>query len=118
MTDAGGAADAAAAADTVTDDAIDDDLVEVPPIDHLFRRLGSSLHRYRGTIALSVGSVLLQTAVTVAGPAAVRYGIDHGIRGRDIGALNAAAAMFLACVVAAYFLGRATIRLVARVGEG
>ena len=50
-------------------------------------------------------------------PALVRYGIDHGLRSSDGGALNLAAAAFVGVALAAVVLGRLQIWLVARVGE-
>lgn len=72
-------------------------------------------HR-RGLVAISV-LVVLQAGGMVAGPALVRYGIDSGVRPRDLDALNRAAALFVLAAFLAYVSGRLAIRAVARVGE-
>jgi ATP-binding cassette subfamily B protein len=72
-------------------------------------------HR-RGLVAIAV-LVVAQAGGMVAGPALVRYGIDDGVRPGDLGALNRAAALFVAAAVLAYVSGRLAIRAVARVGE-
>jgi ATP-binding cassette subfamily B protein len=67
-----------------------------------------------------IGALLLltgQTACLLAGPALVRYGIDHGITGNDTDALNVAGATFVVVAIAGYFFARAAIKLVARIGE-
>jgi ATP-binding cassette subfamily B protein len=98
--------------------ALDDaDIPDAPPVDHLFRRMGVLLRPHRRLIWVATVAMVLQTAASLGGPAAVKYGIDRGIRHHDLAALNRAAAVFLVCVVAAYAFGRLTIRLVARIGE-
>jgi ATP-binding cassette subfamily B protein len=47
----------------------------------------------------------------------VRYGIDHGIRNKDAGALNLDVGVYLALAFAGLVLGRLAIIYVARIGE-
>ena len=84
----------------------------------VFRRTWRALRPYRKTLWLGALCAVLQAAATLAGPAIVRYGIDHAIVPKDLTALNQAAAAYVAVVVCIYIFGRATILLVARVGEG
>jgi len=84
---------------------------------HIIRRTWHLLRPHRrGLMAIAV-LVVLQAGGMVAGPALVRYGIDSGVRPRDLDALNRAAALFVLAAVLAYVSGRLAIRAVARVGE-
>lgn len=83
----------------------------------VLRRLVGSLGRYRRRIAIAGVVVIVHTAAVLAGPALIRHGIDHGLRGDDTGALNLAVGLFLVAAVCAYVLGRAVVLLVAGVGE-
>ena len=77
-------------------------------------RLGRPYHR-RALLALLL--VALQTACLLAGPALVAHGIDAGLRGKDEGALDLAAGLYLVIAVAGLFVGRAAIWMVSKVGE-
>jgi ATP-binding cassette subfamily B protein len=83
----------------------------------VLRRLGELLRPYRGQIALATLLLVSQTACLLAGPALVRYGIDHGLRAGDAGALNTAAVIYLVIAFVGAYLGRSVILMVARVGE-
>jgi ATP-binding cassette subfamily B protein len=84
---------------------------------HIVRRTWRLLRPHRrGLVAIAV-LVTLQAGGMVAGPALVRYGIDDGVSAGDLGALDRAAALFVAAAVLAYVSGRLAIRAVARVGE-
>jgi ATP-binding cassette subfamily B protein len=84
---------------------------------HIIRRTWQLLRPHRrGLVAIAV-LVVLQAGGMVAGPALVRYGIDAGVRPRDLDALNRAGLLFVLAAVVAYGSGRLAIRAVARVGE-
>jgi ATP-binding cassette subfamily B protein len=72
---------------------------------------------YRKTIAGAVTLLAVQVGAILAGPALVRHGIDAGLREGDAGALNLSVVLYIVVAIAALFLGRAVILLVARVGE-
>jgi ATP-binding cassette subfamily B protein len=83
----------------------------------VLRRLRELLRPYRNQIALATLLLVSQTACLLAGPALVRYGIDHGLRPGDAGALNTAAVTYLVIAFVGAYLGRSVILMVARVGE-
>ena len=83
----------------------------------VMRRAFAMLRPYRGQVALAAGVMVASTASLLAGPALVRYGIDHGLRERDPGALNLAAAGYLVAALTALALARWQIMLVTRIGE-
>ena len=85
---------------------------------HVVRRTWRFLRPVRVRLLLAALCVLLQAAATLAGPAIVRYGIDHGVQPHDLGALNRATIAFVVSVILVYVFGRLTIRAVARIGEG
>jgi ATP-binding cassette, subfamily B, bacterial len=85
--------------------------------EQVLRRLRSMLRPYRRAIALATVLLVAQTACLLAGPALVRYGVDHGLSAHDAGALNLAAGLFLMAAVTGLFLGRAVILKVTRIGE-
>ena len=83
----------------------------------VLRQVWRLLGAYRGRVILAVLVIILQAGAAVAGPAAVRYGIDAGVRHRDLSAVTRAAGLFFASAVAAYGLGRAMIRVIAEIGQ-
>lgn len=83
----------------------------------VMRRLVRMVRPWRARIAWVTFLLVLQVGALLAGPALVRYGIDHGLRGHDTGALNLAVVLFLAVAFVGAFLARAVIVGVARVGE-
>jgi len=85
---------------------------------HVFRRTAALLRPNRAWIILATVFVVLQASSTLAGPAIVRYGIDHGVEPRDLDALNRAAITFVVAVCGVYVFGRLAVLAVARVGEG
>ena len=97
-------------------DAVDVDLSATDKR-HILRRTWRLLRPHRRGLAAIAVLVVLQAGGMVAGPALVRYGIDSGVRPRDLDALNRAAALFVGAAVIAYLSGRMAIRAVARVGE-
>ena len=84
---------------------------------HVLRRLWVFLRPQRGRVALASVLVVLQAGCMLAGPALVRYGIDHGVRKGDPGALTTATLLFIGSAAAAYVFGRAVIITVTRTGE-
>lgn len=70
------------------------------------------------TLYLGAGAaVTLSTAITLAGPALVRYAVDAGIGKHKTHALNVAAIVFLALALVKPFIVRMQILLAARAGE-
>ncbi|MGQ0826407.1 MAG: ABC transporter ATP-binding protein [Actinomycetota bacterium] len=85
--------------------------------ERVLRRLWALLRPQWGAIAVVVGVLLAQVGALLAGPALVRYGIDHGLRERDAGALNRAAAVYLTMAFLGLVLGRIALMMVARIGS-
>jgi ATP-binding cassette subfamily B protein len=81
------------------------------------RRLWTYLRPQRRRVALASVLVVLQAACMLAGPALVRYGIDHGVRAKDAGKIALATELFVATALLAYVFGRAVIMTVTRAGE-
>jgi ATP-binding cassette subfamily B protein len=83
----------------------------------ILRRTWQLLRPQRVGVLLAALLVVSQAAAHLAGPAIVRYGIDQGVRPRDLDALNRAVVLFLVAAVLAYVCGRGVIRAVNRIGE-
>ncbi len=83
----------------------------------VLKRLFAMLRPQRRAIAVATLVLMTQAAALSAGPLLVRYGIDHGIRNKDAGALNLAVVVYLALALAGLLLGRLAILFVARIGE-
>jgi ATP-binding cassette subfamily B protein len=83
----------------------------------LARRLWQILGPYHRRIAGSTALIMLWTACILAGPALVKHGIDAGLRGKDEGALDLAAGLYLAVAVGGLAFARAAIWSVAKIGE-
>jgi ATP-binding cassette, subfamily B, bacterial len=86
--------------------------------ERVVRRLIGMLRPYRRRVFVIVVVLILQVGTLLAGPALVRYGIDHGLRTNNAGNLNRAVVAYLVMAFAGLYLGRLAILLVARVGEG
>jgi ATP-binding cassette subfamily B protein len=84
----------------------------------VYRRTWRILRPQRPAVLRAAACVVVQAAATLAGPAIVRYGIDHGVTPRDLDALNQAVVLFLCAILVQYLFGRFSILAVARVGEG
>ncbi|MGQ0826462.1 MAG: ABC transporter ATP-binding protein [Actinomycetota bacterium] len=84
----------------------------------VFRRTWRMLRPRRKQFWLAVACVVAQASSVLAGPAIVRYGIDRGVRPRDVDVLNRAVIFFLVAIVFQYIFGRLVILAVARLGEG
>ena len=83
----------------------------------VIRRLVGMLRPWRSRILVVAALLVLQVGALLAGPALVRYGVDHGLRNRDPGALNTAVILYLGIALAGVLLARTVILLIARIGE-
>jgi len=83
----------------------------------VLKRLFAMLRPQRAAIVVATLVLMAQAAALSAGPLLVKYGIDHGIRNKDAGALNLAVVVYLGLAVAGLVLGRLAILYVARIGE-
>ena len=83
----------------------------------VLRRLARMLRPYRRAIVLAVAVLTVQTLCLLTGPLLVRRGIDKGIKADNIRVLNQTALMYVGVALLAFFLGRISIMVVARVGE-
>ena len=83
----------------------------------VLRRTAQLLRPQAARVAGALAMVVLWTGTVLAGPYLVRFGIDHGINGRDAGALNAAVVGYVVVAVLAYVTNRIQITLISRVGE-
>src|SRR5213075_461018 len=72
---------------------------------------------YRRPMLLAGVVVLVWTATVLAGPALVRYAVDKGLKDRNVGALDRAVAMYVVVAIIAYFVYRAQITMINRIGE-
>lgn len=95
-----------------------EDRLDVHGARHVLRRAWPLLRPWRRKIAFAAGLVVLWTASILAGPFFVRYGIDQGITGGDADALNRAVVAYIVVAISAYFVFRAQVMAVGRVGEG
>ena len=87
----------------------------------------STRHVWRSTRALTrevqrlylwaAVAVIVSTLITLAGPALVRYGVDHGIAKDDLHPLNVAAVVLLCLAVVKPFVVRAQTLLAATASE-
>jgi ATP-binding cassette, subfamily B, bacterial len=92
-------------------------MIEALPRGSVRRHLLVFLRPHRGRLALAAAAVILSTAVTIAGPLLVAYGIDEGIRARDRETLRTAVIVFVALALVKPFLERMQILLGAQVAE-
>jgi len=83
----------------------------------LARRLWSLLDKYHRKIYFALALIALWTACLLAGPALVKYGIDHGLTAKDQTALYLSAGLYLCIAVAGFWFGRAAIWSVSKIGE-
>ena len=97
-------------------DTVPEDTLSRADAERVIRRLGGLLRPQRRAIAIVIVILLAQVGALLAGPALVRYGIDHGLDKGDAGALNLAVGVYLALAIAGFFLGRIAILMVARIG--
>src|SRR5262249_24923003 len=84
----------------------------------VLRRLVRMLRPQRARVAIAVIVLMAQAAALLAGPWLVWFDIDSGLVTRDAWVLNPVVVIYLASAISGFFLGRAAIVLVARIGEG
>jgi ATP-binding cassette subfamily B protein len=84
---------------------------------HLLRRASGLLRPYRRQCLVALVMVVVWTATTLAGPFLVRYGIDHGIKEDDTGALDAAVIGYVIVAALSYITYRFQVLLISRIGE-
>ncbi len=87
----------------------------------VMRRLLRMLRPQTALIVVTAIVLMGQAGALLAGPALVKYGIDHGLPHQGFAgnahALNLAVVVYLVMALLGYVLGRVGILLVARVGE-
>ncbi len=84
----------------------------------VLRRSARGLGPYRRLVVAAVALMCVWTGTVLAGPFFVRYGIDQGIKHRNTSALDHAVMGYVVTAVIAYFVYRAQIVLIGRIGEG
>jgi len=84
----------------------------------VMRRLLRLLRPWWARIVVAGFLLVVQVGALLAGPGLVRYGVDHGLRQNDPGALNAAVVGYLVVALAGVVLARTVILFIARIGEG
>ena len=84
----------------------------------VLRRAARLAKPQRKLALAALGFVAISTSTTLLGPLLVRYGIDHGIRADDPGALNLAIGLYVVVAIAAYLGSRQQYVYVNRAGEG
>jgi ATP-binding cassette subfamily B protein len=84
----------------------------------VLRRTARLARPFRNQALAAFGFIALSTSSAVVGPLLLRYGIDHGIRADDAGALNLAIGLYVVSAVIAYVGSRQQYVYVNRAGEG
>lgn len=84
----------------------------------VLRRTARLARPFRRPAFLAFGFIAMSTSSAVVGPLLLRYGIDHGIRARDAGALNIAIGLYVVSAIVAYIGSRQQYIYVNRAGEG
>jgi ATP-binding cassette, subfamily B, bacterial len=97
--------------------AADDELLTREDAQTLLRRLWALLDPYHAKIAGAVALIALWTGCLLAGPALVKHGIDAGLRGKDEGALDLSAGLYLVVALGGLLFARSAIWAVSKVGE-
>jgi len=95
----------------------EEDRLDAEAAKHLLRRVWRMLRPYRRDLVGALAMVTLWTATTLAGPFLVRYGIDHGIKRDDAGALDAAVIGYVVVAALSYITYRFQVKLISRIGE-
>jgi ATP-binding cassette subfamily B protein len=93
------------------------DRLDVAATRNLLRRAMEMLQPYRRAMVGAFAMVVLWTATTLAGPFLVRFGIDHGIKGRDPHALDVAVVAYVLVAAISYVTYRYQVLLISRIGE-
>jgi ATP-binding cassette, subfamily B, bacterial len=97
--------------------ASDEELLTRDDAKHLVRRLWRLLDPFHRRIAFATVLIMLWTACLLAGPALVKHGIDAGLRGKDEGALDLSAGLYLGVAIGGLLFARAAIWSVSKIGE-
>ena len=96
----------------------EEDRLDAKAAGQVMRRAARTMGPYRTRLWLALGLLVTFTLCTIAGPYLVRYGIDHGIRDGDGGALDLAVGAYVAVALVGFFVNRAQIVVISQVGEG
>ncbi|WCO68505.1 ABC transporter ATP-binding protein [Iamia majanohamensis] len=96
----------------------EEDRLDAKAAGQVMRRAARTMGPYRARLWLALGLLVTFTLCTIAGPYLVRYGIDHGIRDGDGGALDLAVGAYVAVAMVGFFVNRAQIVVISQVGEG
>ena len=84
---------------------------------HVWRSTRVLAREVQGLYVWAAVAVIVSTLITLAGPALVGYGVDHGIAKDDLHPLNVAAVTLLCLALAKPFVVRAQTLLAATAGE-
>lgn len=96
----------------------DEDRLDRESTRRVLRRTASLAAPYRRTIVLAVVLITCSTIATLAGPTLVKFGIDEGIQGDSVEALNVAVLGYILVTAVGWVVSHAQIRAVSRAGEG
>ena len=96
----------------------DEDRLDRTATRRVLRRAARLARPQRRLALAALGFITLGTAGTLIGPLLLRYGIDHGIREGDGGALNLAIVVYCLVAAVAYLGSRQQYVYVNRAGEG
>jgi ATP-binding cassette subfamily B protein len=96
----------------------EEDQLDADQARRVLRRSMRMLRPYRRQVALASVLIVLWTGSILAGPFFVKYGIDQGISQGDARALNIAVIGYVVVAILSYFVFRAQVMIVGRVGEG
>jgi len=95
----------------------DDDKLDARQARQVIRRAGRMLGPYRRVFRLAMGTIVVYTLTTLAGPYLLKFGIDNGITKRNATALNGAVGVYVLVAIVAYVANRMQVLLISRVGE-
>lgn len=84
----------------------------------ILRRTGRGLRPWRTVLAVGLALVLVQTAATLAGPAIIAHGVDHGVSDGNLDVIARDSVLFLGAALLAYLAGWGAIVALAKAGEG
>jgi ATP-binding cassette, subfamily B, bacterial len=83
----------------------------------VMRRAARWLKPYRRIVILGGILVVIWTLTILAGPALIRYAIDHGIRPQEARPLNIAIGLYVVVAIVSYVSMRGQIVMISRAGE-
>ena len=96
----------------------DDDKISRTQTRVVLKRSFRMAGEFRRTAVKALVYVVVTTACTLAGPVIVRHGIDDGIKGRNLAALDRLVVAYLVVVAVAYVVGRLQYVALNTAGEG